>query len=131
MRQVTFKGKLAHSGEWVYGHLLQVEGNWHIVNSKDFEEDGHHIKQISDEPSWVIESTIGESTGIKDVNGVPIFEGDILSISDECENYKPVVFYDGRFCVKIAIDTYFDIASISANIRIVGNVYNNPMLVTD
>ena len=53
MREIEFKGKASHSGEWVFGSLLKICGNFHIVSETDMYEDGHHIRQESDMPTWV------------------------------------------------------------------------------
>lgn len=78
MRTIEFRGQSTHNGEWLHGSLVSVEGNLHIVGPDDMCEDGHHIRQESDRPTWVKEETVGQFTGICDMNGIKIFEGDVL-----------------------------------------------------
>ena len=50
-REIEFRGKLSHSGAWVFGSLLKIDSNYHIVTESDMCEDGHHIRQESDTPT--------------------------------------------------------------------------------
>lgn len=68
MRQIKFRGKAHYIDEWRYGNLLLVEDNYHIVEDEDMCEDGHHIVQSSDRPTWITEKTIGQFSGLHDKN---------------------------------------------------------------
>ena len=70
-----------------------------------------------------------EYTGLKDMKGKEIYEGDILFESFG-EKYYKVVFENGSF--RAEVDEYsLDLEDYANICEIVGNIYENPELMED
>jgi uncharacterized phage protein (TIGR01671 family) len=97
MRQIKFRGKSVHSGEWVYGNLVFNKlGTAYILPEEEFLID--KVVQVDDE-------TIAEYAGLKDKNGVELYEGDRILYSNSLERGEGVVSFDRGFNIEWDLTT--------------------------
>lgn len=86
---------------------------------------GSVIQMILDES---IECHLMQYTGLKDRNGVEIYEGDILRC-DEGQNWRVLWSFDGAKWVTINGDLIEDLAETFCYDEIIGNIHENPDLL--
>jgi uncharacterized phage protein (TIGR01671 family) len=82
MREYLFHGKRTDNGEWVEGYLGVFKGTPQIyvpfTEEEEKENEGHFLSAIGGLWYTVIPESVGEWTGIYDINQRKIFENDIV-----------------------------------------------------
>ena len=126
-REILFRGK-RKNGQWVYGSLVVSEG---IDPAIYYEVRNKLIIQF--DWCYVNPETIGQYTGLKDKNGIKIFEGDII----ESNGYKHLVKYNENLAGFCAVNVKHpeDLCGINqqwineCSKVVIGNVTDNPEMV--
>lgn len=124
MREILFRGKRTDNGEWVQGYPCRY--GW-IGKEKDYIIPDYASALYTAE---VDPETIGQYTGLTDMNGNKIFDGDI--VWSDYEEERGVVQWDddtAKFIITFSTFTV-DFDSICGGaFEIIGNIYDNPELM--
>jgi len=134
MRQIEFRGKLAHIEKWVKGILIiSNKGNPYIYPQNVIEEDGHHVVLDTDEAFWVVPETVEQFTGLTDKNGVKIFEGDIVKFQHNGIWEIFSVIWEGVGFSYKPIEKIYTVSMIFSDNEeapeVIGNIHDNPELL--
>lgn len=129
-REIKFRGKSIHNGEWLYGYFVKDPKNESRIYYKPFEE------ATSNTYHFVHPESVGQYTGLKDKNGKEIYEGDIIAYDmhySSGELINLLVKWDNNNCFYRG---YFEeTAGHSLNnfskshYEILGNIYENKNLL--
>lgn len=72
MRDIKFRGKRTSNGQWVYGYYVQTPKGEHLIYLQPFAEASQNTYYHVDA------KTVGQFTGLMDISGMPIYEGDVV-----------------------------------------------------
>lgn len=132
MRKILFRGKRIDNGEWIEGcliHKISSVGDKQltlIIGSAEW--DDHTGFYHFCNTHHVFPETLGQFTGMHDIHGNKIFEGDIVTA---LMDYGPAGMNRSTICIEFNINAggyewqYFDLDTI----EIIGNKYDNPELL--
>ena len=130
MREIEFRGKTPE-GKWIYGGIsINYDRAW--------------IDQCFIDREWfgdtfVDKDTIGQYTGMKDKNGVKIYEGDIVYCQTKFGKAKAIIeFINGKFVAHFDSAVthpknghYISYYDINKRFEVIGNKFDNPELLKE
>ena len=142
------RGKRKDNGEWVTGYYVFQRKRSGVFGQKisELDFDRHLIIDLRGNSHEVIPETVVRCTGLKDKNGKPIFEGDIVEADGyiffvnfgKCggvannEDYGYIGYYlDGYDEITKKVLSYGlrDDICYFTNIEAIGNIHDNPELL--
>lgn len=112
MREILFRG-MTENCKWVYGSLIQ-HGDYCCIlkldsNDMDFPYLDAELGAIDGYATPVIPETVGEYIGLKDENGIKIFEGDIIEFTSHGYipnfSYGIITLKNGCYGIKYFVES--------------------------
>lgn len=116
MRQIKFKAKRLDNNTWVEGYFYAECGNTYIIENR--QEESILNRNITYE---VDPSTVCQFTGLKDKNGTPIYEGDMIMHKDNNAERRGDINWDSKaFCFGQGLLVHYS----SEDMVVVGNKFD-------
>ena len=119
IENIKFKAKRLDNNTWVEGYFYAECGNTYIIEDRQSES-----MLNRNEAHQVDPSTVCQFTGLKDKNGTPIYEGDIVTYKDNNAERRGVIVWDNKsiaFCFGYG---FFLCHFPSENMEVIGNKFD-------
>jgi uncharacterized phage protein (TIGR01671 family) len=130
MRIIKFRGKRLIGGEWVYGSLIQTEtGPCADSTIEIFDAPWDEV--------YVQPESVGQFSGLPDVDGKEIYEGDIIQTADgvkhivewDSDNHPYAAGFITRDADKMVCAYPLNLYWVEEKSpRVIGNIHDNPEL---
>lgn len=129
-REIKFRGQNSTNKQWIYGAFAEdCTGNY-IILPKDSWAKGGVVEKDS----------VGQMSEYKDINGLEIYENDIVKapyldpiFGDVIENTfvnAVISFRDGSFVVDYGKDDRkVYLSDLYDKLKVIGNTFSNPNLI--
>lgn len=150
MREILFRGKRIDNGEWVEGNGVDLNYSDAYILVKNY-DDTTGACEVDD--IEVVPETVSQFTGLYDMHGTKVFEGDIIKYKEKPQkryykillDEKPrigVVKYGAFSCGccytvygweaegNCDIESLYDTPDNDGDWEVIGNIHDNSELLT-
>ena len=116
IENIKFKAKRLDNNTWVEGYFYAECGNTYIIEDRQSESmlnrnDAHQVDP----------STVCQFTGMRDKNGIPIYEGDIVMYKDNNAERIGNINWDSKaFCFGQGLLVHYS----SEDMVVIGNKFD-------
>ena len=142
MRNYLFRGKKTTDGGWVCGGLL-LDGDVACIVKISVKgiPNGHIVPAVEMEAWQVKPETVGRFTGVRDRQGVDVYEGDIVDAGFTCNDTDVpctgYVYWDNDWLISFgesleeceSFDDVEYLTDFDNSFKVIGNIHDNPELM--
>jgi len=128
MREIKFRGLRPDGQGWVYGYYVKDPRGSHRIYWMPFDEATYNTYH------FVHPLLVGQFTGLKDINGTDIYEGDVVVWKvNDIQRTASVYFDEHASCFWMGRDKSIDQLVLNDWMRgeyqVIGNIHQNPELL--